>query len=139
MNTYYNSEEVKNMHGTLKPVYVKTDRAVMSDPELSQRAKDLYYLLCSMVKRGSDSLVAYVINLAERQHKSVRTIQYALKELHERGVIIRKFRIRSNYPRRNFPSEFIIVGGNAPCYRENSMTIPEKKKSYGKIKTKSEK
>ncbi len=52
MNTYYNSEEVKNMHGTLKPVFVKTDRAVMSDPELSQRAKDLYCLLCSMVRRG---------------------------------------------------------------------------------------
>ena len=131
-------KEYNNLEGELKPVSIMLEHVVMSDPELSWRAKELYCLLRSMVKDGENSIIEYVSNLAEKQHKSVRTIQYALKELHERGIVIRRFRTSSTKP-HTLPSEFIIVGGNAPCYRENSMTIPEKKKSYGKIKTKSEK
>ncbi|MDY6402335.1 MAG: hypothetical protein SPL10_01905, partial [Synergistales bacterium] len=109
--------EVQNRYGEVKPAFSMTHNVVMSDPELSDGAKVLYNEFLTMLKFGESSVIAYVMVLAERIHKCRRATQYLLKELHERGVIIRKFR-RSKVPCMNLPSEFVIVGGYAPCYKD---------------------
>lgn len=115
LNNY--KPEVQNRYGEVKPAFSMTHNVVMSDPELSDGAKVLYNEFLSMLKFGESSVIAYVMVLAERIHKCRRATQYLLKELHERGVIIRKFR-RSKVPCMNLPSEFVIVGGYAPCYKD---------------------
>ena len=115
--------------GILSPVFIPADRAVMLDPELSKGAKELYCLLRSFLRLGEISTIKYVITLAEMLHKCERSIQYALAELHNRGVIERRFRYRSRSNgdrRRNLPSEFVIIGGNAPCYAGNTRDFYKK-------------
>ena len=120
--------------GILSPVFIPADRAVMLDPELSKGAKELYCALRSFLRVGEKSTIKYVITLAEMLHKCERSIQYALAELHKRGIIERRFRYRSRSNgdrRRNLASEFVIIGGNAPCYAGNARDFYKKISPFG--------
>ena len=102
-----------------KLLYSTPDNAVLYDAELSKTAYQLYNILVDMADRRSHRLYAYVYEIAEALHRSIRTTRRHLSTLVTLGIIEIIFRKQSHNSKMNLKSIFVIHGRHAKRY-ENS-------------------
>lgn len=82
------------------------DTVVLTDTELSIKARCVYAVLCAIAGFGYRSCKARANEVADLVGVSVQVIQQAYRELESRGVMFRD-------------AEGIgLIGHNAPCYSE---------------------
>ena len=96
--------------------YSKPDNVVLEDTDLHSTQYRVYNLLVRLAHTENNSIAVKIKTLAKLMDCSVRTIQYALKKLIEKGIITRIFRHAPYDPKMNLASLFIIHGRNASCY-----------------------
>ena len=94
----------------MKSKVVRIEEAIIEDKELSNNAKLLYIILRKYAGNDSQECTVRIKELAEGLQRSVRTVQYLMNELIEKGIVVRILR-KTNF----YPSKFIL---DASCYRE---------------------
>ena len=99
------------------------DICVIRDSSLSLTARAVYSIICSYASTGNRTCWPTVKTLAKDAGVSSITIQRALKELADRGVIVRRERFEGQ---RQISSKIFIVGFHAECYSEEEGVSPVK-------------
>ncbi len=77
--------------------YGQVPRWVLEDGTLSCRARCLYALFCSFAKRKTNQFYCSLEKIATREGVTAKTIQDAVRELEERGLVEKLRRIRLIY------------------------------------------
>ena len=97
------------------------DIDVVRDSSLSLTVRAIYSIICSYASITNRSCWPTVKTLAQDAGVSESTVQRALKELVDKGVIIRQDRFDE---KRQVSSKIFIVGFHASCYNEPQGVAP---------------
>ena len=97
------------------------DIDVVRDSSLSLTVRAIYSIICSYASITNRSCWPTVKTLANDAGVSESTVQRALKELVDKGVIVRQDRFDE---KRQVSSKIFIVGFHASCYNEPQGVAP---------------
>ena len=94
------------------------DDAVLSDKELEMTSKVVFWALCTFATPQNRTCFPKVSTVADKIGVSVRTVQYALADLENRGVIRRQYNFDHSQPkeRRQKTTTYYLIGHKAACY-----------------------
>ena len=105
--------------------YSTPDNVVLEDLSLTPTEYRVYNYLKRLADVKTQQTFVKVTTLALAVGRSKRTVQYALKNLHDKGIITRVFRKSESSPKYNISSLFIIHGRHAPCYAGQEQSEPQ--------------
>ena len=106
------------------------DTDVLRDKKLSGTSRLVFAILCSYANFNTRSCFPKIKTLAEDAGFSERTIQKALSELEERGVLKRVVRYRKE-DGAQISSEYLLYGFHASCYEQEATPPSQDSGSVG--------
>lgn len=116
-----NSQDIEVQRSSSDFWFACVDIDVVRDSSLSLTVRGIYAIICSYASITNRSCWPTVETLAKDAGVSASTVQRALKELSDRGIITRQERFEE---KRQISSKILIVGFHASCYNEPEGVAP---------------
>ena len=110
-----NSQDIEIQRSSSDFWFACVDIDVVRDSSLSLTVRGIYSIICSYASITNRSCWPTLETLAKDAGTSKSTVQRALKELIDKGIIVRQDRFDE---KRQISSKILIVGFHASCYNE---------------------
>ena len=110
-----NSQDIEVQRSSSDFWFACVDIDVVRDSSLSLTVRGIYSIICSYASITNRSCWPTLETLAKDAGTSKSTVQRALKELIDKGIIVRQDRFDE---KRQISSKILIVGFHASCYNE---------------------
>ena len=105
-------------------LYSTPDNDVLEDKSLTPTEYRIYNYLESLANKKSRETFPKVMTIAKAIGRCRRSVQYALKKLHEKGIVERFLRKSDSNPKENISSRFVVHGRHAHCYTKQKTSVP---------------